>query len=127
MRSRGDTLAAHWAALEKHFQHHAKLVARFRETGRETLVAGICVEPGYPELGSGIMLRQRWQGSSLIVECMKVRQCSPETQCQRIGGTFVDLVHRQRRQPMASRTSSTDAQGKKSASPREFASDLSIS
>ena len=38
MRSHGDTLAAHWAALEKHFQHHAKLVARFRETGRETLV-----------------------------------------------------------------------------------------
>jgi len=91
MRSRGDTLAAHWAALEKHFQHHAKLVARFRETGRETLVAGICVEPGYPELGSGIMLRQRWQGSSLIVECMKVRQCSPETQCQRIGGPLSTL------------------------------------
>jgi hypothetical protein len=33
------SLAAQWAALEEHFQRHAKLVARFRETGRDTVVA----------------------------------------------------------------------------------------
>ena len=31
--------AAQWAALEEHFQRHAKLVARFRETGRNAVVA----------------------------------------------------------------------------------------
>jgi hypothetical protein len=31
--------AAQWAALEEHFQRHAKLVARFRETGRDAVVA----------------------------------------------------------------------------------------
>jgi len=33
------SLAAQWAALEEHFQRHAKLVARFRETGRDAVVA----------------------------------------------------------------------------------------
>ena len=33
------SLAAQWAALEEHFQCHAKLVARFRETGRDAVVA----------------------------------------------------------------------------------------
>src|SRR5215470_10766364 len=31
--------AAQWAALEEHFQRHAKLVARFRGTGRDAVVA----------------------------------------------------------------------------------------
>lgn len=33
------SLAAQWAALEEHFQRHAKLVARFRETGRDAVAA----------------------------------------------------------------------------------------
>jgi hypothetical protein len=33
------SLAAQWAALEEHFQRHTKLVARFRETGRDAVVA----------------------------------------------------------------------------------------
>jgi len=33
------SLAAQWAALEEHFRCHAKLVARFRETGRDAVVA----------------------------------------------------------------------------------------
>src|SRR5262245_51388295 len=32
------SLAAQWAALEEHFRCHAKLVTRFRETGREAVV-----------------------------------------------------------------------------------------
>lgn len=33
------SLAAHWAALEEHFQCHARRVARFRETGRHDVLA----------------------------------------------------------------------------------------
>lgn len=32
------SLAAQWAALEEHFQRHAKLVARFRETDRNAVL-----------------------------------------------------------------------------------------
>ena len=30
IRDHGDTLAAHWAAVDDHFQHHAGVVDRFR-------------------------------------------------------------------------------------------------
>ena len=39
IRVMATSLAAQWAALEEHFQRHAKLVARFRETGRDAVVA----------------------------------------------------------------------------------------
>jgi hypothetical protein len=32
------SLAAQWAALEEHFKHHARLVDRFREAGRDAVV-----------------------------------------------------------------------------------------
>src|SRR5262249_48796854 len=55
------------------------------------------VDPGYPKLRCRVVFGQRWQGSSLIVECMKVRQCSSEAQRQRILGTVVvGLMHRER-------------------------------
>jgi hypothetical protein len=54
----------------------------------------ICVRPGYPELRGGIMLCQRWQRSSLIVERMEVCQCPAEGQRQRIRRSLVHLVHR---------------------------------
>jgi hypothetical protein len=31
------SVAAHWAALDDHFQRHAKLVDRFRQCGPDTL------------------------------------------------------------------------------------------
>jgi hypothetical protein len=37
IRSHGDTLAAQWAALDEHFQNHAKLVERFRDAGPEVV------------------------------------------------------------------------------------------
>src|SRR5262249_35859963 len=54
------------------------------------------VDPGYPTLRCSVVFCQRWQGSSLIVECMKVRQCSSEAQRQRIPGTVAGLMHRER-------------------------------
>src|SRR5262249_29160428 len=57
----------------------------------------ICVDPGDPQLRCSVVFCQRWQGLPLIVERMKVRQCSSETQRQRILGTFIGLVNRQRR------------------------------
>ena len=32
------SLAAHWAALDEHFLHHAKLVDRFRDAGGESVL-----------------------------------------------------------------------------------------
>ena len=55
----------------------------------------ICVEPGYPKLWGSIVLYQRRQGLSLVVERMEVCQCPSEAQRQRIRGALVNLVHRE--------------------------------
>jgi hypothetical protein len=49
------------------------------------------VDPGYPKLRCRVVSCQLWQHSSLVVEGMKVRQCSSEAQRQRIGGTLSTL------------------------------------
>jgi hypothetical protein len=33
-----SSLAVQWAVLEHHFQHHARIVHRFRDTGRDAVI-----------------------------------------------------------------------------------------
>ena len=38
-RDHGDMLAAHWAALDSHFQQHARMIDRFKDAGRDAVLS----------------------------------------------------------------------------------------
>ena len=83
------SLAAQWAALEEHFQRHARLVARFRETGRDEVLA--MWEKGINEGGTLLSQFEREALIERYCELFGTWPACPEHPAAGKTPTFADL------------------------------------